>query len=138
MNVASLELCKELYELSRWDETPFYWRSDFEFCRYPDEWKHSVIYAVHKNYTLGGWIKDDTEEARIYNPAYDLGYLMRKLPEPVSLLKRDGIWECGMANPAAFGVPVNHWVIGADNDTPESVAAKLAIELFRQGVLKHE
>jgi hypothetical protein len=60
MNVASLELCRELFKLSRWDDTYWFW----------------------KNEDNQGWVKTDSRnpdwlDYRFYFPAYDLGYLLR-------------------------------------------------------------
>jgi hypothetical protein len=57
-------------------------------------------------------------------PAYDLGYLLRKLPQPYSI----------MAYSTGRLVAVQGEVT-ATADTPEDAAAKLAIELFKQGIL---
>ena len=61
MNVANLDLCKELYELSGWKATEKY------------------------HYIAGTYTDIDTVafRGRKYDgvPAYDLGYLLRKLPK---------------------------------------------------------
>jgi hypothetical protein len=111
MNVASLELCKELYELSGWDD------GDLDWWRYDDGLKKHVL--------------DIELVAGSIAPAYNLGYLMRKLPN-LSLHKEarnNGVYTCA------------YWLGGIKNlivkdDTPEDAACKLAIELFKQGVLK--
>lgn len=102
MNVASLDLCKELYELSRWDsdglDTPY---------------DVSPTGDVSRS-DMGG---DDYEII----PAYDLGYLQRKLahthpyPKEITDSRIVEIWLA---------------------EYPEDAACKLAIELFKQGVLK--
>lgn len=106
-NVASLELCKELYSLSGW-ETPYFFTEDI----------------------LG---KDrDYQHIR-----YDLGYLLRKLPT------KERTHESGYKTFSPFRlkrINKNHWEAGypklwCQSDTPEDAACKLAIELFRQGIL---
>jgi len=69
MYVASLELCKELYELSGWDDIEFQWSS---------------IDGKHWEAAVSVLFAGATEVA------YDLGYLLRKLP-PV--IQEDGIFR---------------------------------------------
>jgi len=123
-NVASLELCKELYELSGWDETEK-WHDGY--CDEPAWFYIDNITPTNKD-----------------TPAYDLGYLLRKIGDRHIRLER----------PYDSGQPVNRWgatyydgtidgyLIEAD-DTPEDAVCRLAIELIKQGVIpaggpKHE
>ena len=97
--VASRELCKELYELSGWDGT--------------DEQYHVGMAE--------------------YCPAYDLGYLLRKLPAKIpfsdgEITLRVEIWWAGGWY-AHYGI--YDWK-AAIADTPEDAACKLAIELFNR------
>ncbi|SRR5258706_5170776 len=95
MNVASLKLCKDLYELSGWSDT----------------------------------IENFRESAHLTKdrvPAYDLGYLMRKLP------RQSHVYQFG-ANEWLAYAPGSH---DHSADTPENAATKLCIELLNQGVLK--
>lgn len=103
MNVASLELCKELYELSGWDNREQY------------------------HYIDGSPV-----------PAYDFGYLLRKLPEGTTI-------RVNKRNPVKLGKnqgPYSALMYGYRGavraDTPEDCAAKLAIELLKQGVLSKQ
>lgn len=133
-DVASLELCKELYELSGWGkklgETDFYTVNargkQAAFVR-----QGQVIGEL----SLAEWKKSI--------PAYTLGYLLRKLP-----LNIEGAFK----ELNHYGTDNGYWVIqychhdlrtnvftysyGEHGDTPEDAACKLAIELFKQGVLK--
>lgn len=119
MNTASLDLCKELYELSGWEIEPL------------DE---------------NNW--DFLESA----PKYPLGYLLRKLPAKIDIndgdhiykltidRKSESVWRASyskdIANRKGRGL-VKDWKYKLiDADTPENALCKLAIELFRQGVLK--
>lgn len=123
MNVASLELCKELYEMSGWEDT-------FMMVN-----AHSGRVRVKESPYYGGEV-----------PAYDLGYLLRKLPlnipDPVD-----------STEVLALGLGTHHrdarkWCISYvnlyDRDeyydsielSPEDAAAKLAIQLFEEGILK--
>lgn len=92
MNVASKELCQELYELSGWKgELP-----------------------VH---TVG---------AKVF-PAYQLGYLLSKLNGFLPTVHQNEHQRWVAYSTPRPGV--------YEDDTPEDAAAKLAIELFKQGIL---
>lgn len=109
MNVASLSLCKALYEVSTWRGSEFWW------------------------YRVGNEWYSDAYKGEF--PAYDLGCLLRKLPGfsmnggkvGVKILDRSSqpfsIWYKGFNGSA---------------DTPEDAACKLAIELFKQKILTKE
>lgn len=134
--VASLELCKTLFELSGWDETLMHW-NDREFG-------HSGgVHGRSGNYELiTGWVEElDSEELVELYPAYDLGYLLRKLPVWTSSKEHGpleiipfvgGKWEMKYSHKT-----VKHTILG-EADTPEDAAAKLAIDLFKQGILNKE
>lgn len=113
MMVASIELCRELYELSGWDD-PHFAYEDFETL-------------------MTDWV--DTDDVV---PAYDLGYLLRKLPWNVVLENTiDGShWEIQYCNGENTGYGSDGVML--TSTTPEDAAAKLAIELFKAGVLKRE
>lgn len=118
MYTASLELCKELYELGGWDETHHRWSKD-----------------IH-----GNDVVIDTTAAGATIPAYDLGYLLRKVYTwgPVIRLEPIDLEARPDAHKNAYFV----WVLQHDidirvwADTPENAACRVAIELFKQGVLK--
>lgn len=90
-------------------------------------------------FELSGWKSELITDKRLLDkskysivPSYDLGYLLRKLPlkhgnETLSLVHDDDPnrqpWECGFSD------------LFVNADTPEDAACKLAIELFKQGVL---
>jgi hypothetical protein len=118
MNVASLELCKELYELSGWNTDLAFWSNET-----PDGWE--VVFELHAG--------DE------FFPAYDLGYLLRKLPHEIEVDGVPGYYlrieaPCRGGNQWMFNYshmkPIETW-----NESPEDAACKLAIELFKQGVL---
>lgn len=100
MDVASLELCRELYELSGWSDTDFIWETDGE-----------VDFFTH----------EDTAHHTFLVSAYDLGYLLRKLQPVLHMIERTD-----------FAVMLHNIPWRLD---PENAAARLAIELFKQGVL---
>lgn len=141
MNVASLELCKELYELSGW-KTEMYWVPDVLNTN-PD--------TTEPSHTVIEWSKltsrfnpDRVMQISLSAPAYDLGYLLRRLSDQEDLANLS-LHRCehqdGSRN---WGIEVTnlHDVFGDKKfsyaDTPEDAAAKLAIELFKQGILTKE
>lgn len=130
MTTASLELCKELYGLSGRGK-------DGKFNFY--------------------WLEEDGKATITRNrgqtPAYDLGYLLRKLP----ISTDGGKWKLAIYKAHHNGknsdwytfayVHINDMglIMPTSNirslhlveaDTPEDAACKLAIELFKQGVLQ--
>jgi hypothetical protein len=126
MNVASLELCKELHETSRW-ELPT--SSEFHWVETADGDQQLWARRYHEIW--------DEEVGRF--PAYDLSYLLRKLPPQI-----DGIYDL-IVSPGITG----SWLVcycepdGLTQydqvaDTPEDAATMLAIELFKQGLLTRD
>jgi hypothetical protein len=119
-NVANLELCKELYALSGWgDDQSFMWGL--------------VSESIHV-------LEPEDVEAKRAVPAYDLGYLLRKLPETleqdnypvVSRYFRVG-WSAYYEASNEYE-PTERWYL-VEADTPEDATCKLAIELFKEGIL---
>jgi hypothetical protein len=133
MNTASLELCTELYERSGW--------------RY-DAGKNGWWYT---NSRPDGELDTLALATSVSNsvPAYDLGYLLRKLPPYVDSKEYPGkpaYLDMGLRD---NGPPWFVWYValseidvisdfGVCAETPEDAAAKLCIELFKQGVLTSE
>jgi hypothetical protein len=110
MNVTSLEVSKELFELSGWKDT--------------------------SHHDVSGWINAKTP---VYG--YSLGYLLRKLPPIVDdnfitlgALDSNYRWvSCYQEVPNEnIDPPATYMQF---SETPEDAAAKLAIELFKQGIL---
>lgn len=116
MNVASLDNCKQLFELSGWKDTGngFGW----------------IKGAGNELYLVS--IRND-EEIKI--PAYSLGYLLRKLPATSKIINvsTDKAQIYGALFYDQHGEK-SRFELAAD--TPEDAACKLAIELIKQGVLK--
>jgi hypothetical protein len=106
MNVASLAVSEELYKLSKWIDTDARW--------YEDDG-----YFVTTDKPNGLWV-----------PAYDLGYLIRKLPK-----EADGSHWVLAPTTDGWGMGYLKTELVASADTPQEVACKLAIALFKQGVL---
>jgi hypothetical protein len=137
MHVASLELSKELYELSGWEETHLY------------HTKRRTVKPEHhgKEYFIVE-LKHKTSEPMDRTPAYDLGYLLRKLPGNSwagycgeGTEDNSGIFKRSYAEAYTY-----KWEPGGDifrlaetmADIPENATCKLAIELFKIGVLTKE
>lgn len=125
MNVASKELCQELYELSGW-KTP-------EYGYDGDRAINIDVYVLKKRGLFDGF------------PAYDLGYLLRKLPPNLSdkdELRRslclyranDQRWIAKYGGTRMY----KDAVIGGSEISPENATTKLAIELFKQKILIKE
>ncbi len=118
MHVASLENSKKLYELSGWDTLVKWVVKDNGL----GDLTTGVIHFSHREYTEVVGTADES------CPAYDLGYLLRKLPGFVDMAHKEG-FEWRIAHEESSGIYA---------DTPEDAACKLAIELFNQGVLQKE
>jgi hypothetical protein len=104
---------------------------------------------------LSGWkneeqpIHPDWDSFTDLVPAYDLGYLLRKLP-PVLKEDGDNFHLCIMANATSnigkwfadyLNIKRKQWLldskeVDSNADNPTDAACKLAIELFKQGILK--
>src|SRR5215207_3785207 len=67
-------------------------------------------------------------------PVYSLGYLLRELPNQSYVQKQLGWWlaDCKIGGQRLNG-EYGYW---AEANNPEDAACKLAIELFRQGILQ--
>lgn len=104
MNVASLDNCKRLYDVSKWGETATYWN------------------ILNDNPTL----KLNPSFDNPSYPAYDLGYLIRKLPIQTRLYQTRKGWTIGRYGFRSIST----------EKTPEDAACLLAILLFEEGILK--
>lgn len=107
MNVASLELCKELYELTGWG------------------WGE-----------LESYYDKDPVFPTVVCPKYNLDYLLRKLPRhnhgylTLTVTGAGEMWAAGYWDDSE-----NRLIVKRLGDTPEDAAAKLAIGLIKQGIL---
>jgi len=118
MNVARLDLSKELYTLSGWEQALY---------------EHELLNGEYYTTTLP--IKDMEHGSRnTYIPAYDLGYLVRKLQTTMDYLRASTV--------SKQWVVKGPWSDDEDSliyaDTPEDAACILAIRLFKEGILKRE
>lgn len=118
MNTASIELCRELYELAGWHDT---------------YWNYSRSSGTDGPFRLGHKGSIETREVKERYPAYELGFLQRKLPYGFTIVTRfnEG-WLASWAKTADADD------YATEADTPENAVCELAIELFKQGVLKKE
>ena len=82
MNVTSLELCKELYEVSGWKDAPFVHRLAVKRGN-----SVPTSEGVGLN-VMADWLfePDITGTPPQYARAYDLGYLLRKLPRTLLVI----------------------------------------------------
>lgn len=137
MNTASLELCKELFELSGWDSTDWRWYKTPKLIRKGSSPEHDYSYWVIKQAGYRGKTAD-------WVNAYDLGYLLRELPADgttsITIFKKTSIFKDGVHT--NYEAIYKYEVLGdltstwERADTPEDAACKLAIELIKQGVIK--
>lgn len=120
MNVASLNICKELYELSGWTWTEKCWET-----RTNQGWNINLRPYADSSQNDG---------LSRYYPAYDLGYLLRKLPVVTEVHKYSDHFHARYVNvKRLIDEPIE-----INSGTPEDATAKLAIELFKQGILTKE
>lgn len=147
MNTTSLEISKRLYELSGWMGTYCCWDKTPD----KDDWHVRQLVTINPPETNGKY------------PAYDLGYILRKLPHHLYI--EDGTkytfeYSVGAERTHDIGgqyqLELEKW---EDNDyalrymchsngigtypksathadTPEDAVGLLAIKLFEEGVLK--
>lgn len=127
MNVASLDLCKELFVLAGWSDTDFDYNEEGKLE--PCSW---LVYNTHPMF-------DDEEQ---HTPAYDLGYLLRKLPNDASyrtdMARDNDCWAAYLWGPSKFetlGSRNKQVIARGVSESPEDAVTKLAIELFNLGVL---
>lgn len=119
MQVASLELCRALFELSRWKGGSF--AEYLDYCYQGGELRRSV----EAEYWVDNMI-----------PAYGLSYLLRKL-EAIDDGFRYAVFTQNDWQPAWHANRTNATNVMQQTEaaTPEDAAAKLCIELIKQGVI---
>jgi hypothetical protein len=121
MHVACLDVCRELYELSGWEYSRAWFNQKQPWVS--DYFDHNPPFIC---------------------PAYDIGYLVRNLPHHRA--SRTGAMldlHLSTVDPGpgwrAEYMPANYAVLESgltgEADTLEDAVAKLAIELFKQGIL---
>lgn len=142
MNVASLELCKELDRLTGWNDTEKVWRDHLPLN------KGAVMSRLDMeadNFRF----RADTEPNRRFREenkfyaAYDLGYLLRKLPARIGRTElhvvndgdTDYCWTVGYMMSGSLEDQLIWSIHTAVDDTPENAACKLVIELIEEGAI---
>ena len=110
MNVANFELCQQLYDLSGW-------------LTGIDGNCYVSLTGERKSFEVRP-LRDTGNDSIQVCPAYDLGYLLRRLPVGNVLTSFEGKWMAS-SSPKVTTAAI-----------PEDAAAKLAIELFKEGILK--
>ena len=123
MTTAYSELCKELYDLSGWSDTHY-----------------SYGYMEGKSSVVG--MRGAAHAFDDPSPVYGLGYLLRKLP-PYLPHTRSYLTLSQYSLPPKSEEVIG-WIASYGHhamrlrmvgDTPEHAACKLAIELFKLGIL---
>ena len=109
--VASLELSKDLFELTGWDDTVLVYSEEFEDIDEVNEYRLRENIGIFPNPIV---------------PAYDLGFLIRKFPPRIMLIKTETNYMAVHALNGANGTA----------DTPENACAKLLIYLIKEKVIK--
>jgi hypothetical protein len=128
VDVASVDLCRELWELSGWgtEATAFHW------------------YKQHgeADYTLVSSDEAEFYQSDSYFPAYTLGFMLRKLQLPYvtvlvgTLGRRSKLYSASYI-PDQLG-EYDPATMYRKADTPENALCQLAIQLFRQNILKRD
>jgi hypothetical protein len=130
MNTASFELCKELYEVSGWD----YLELDpyREWSQQWSKWHGQEKYEPFTHARLHGNVL-----AQPLCPAYDLGYLIRKVGSGGGVISNSDTYTARRPNNYGAGENTDplHGRIGWDAVTPEDAMCMMIIELFAHGIL---
>lgn len=140
MNVASLENCKTLYELSGWDDTLL---KHVVGERHASDFESPIGLTTVYNKTVGVYGNEvGCDECEgVYGtetiPAYGAGYLLRKLPDPQLETTVYNRWHCKWFKRTTKGL-TGPMLESGFADTPEDALCLLAIELFKQGILSPE
>lgn len=133
MKVASLENCKRLYELSGWDNSMLWYYQDYS----------QVLVLAAKLIHEGDFIPSHK-----ICPAYDLGYLLRKLPAKIDddrysdergslgLWPVGDKWSLGYTDYEGLVTDETGETLDITSDTPEDAACLLAIKLFEENILR--
>jgi hypothetical protein len=130
VNYARIELCRDLYGLSGWDADGYVWygtpTGNYEVG------SENEIHMLKER-------PDATEFIFFDVPAYDLGFLLRMLPTQMPegdyLALQPWVDDEWCIGYFAYGEPS---LYSNSADTPEDAACKLAIELFKRGILSRD
>lgn len=136
MNVASEDLSRELHELSGWDDTLYfrYERTDPN-STVPLKLIGNGNMGMTVNNASTGFTVDKYDQLV---PAYDLGFLLRRLPLQTRLTRGARGYSALYSN--AYTRMPDETPVSAQGkaDTPEDAVAKLCIALFKAGLLKQQ
>lgn len=134
-SVASLKLCKKLYELSGWRTCDFIW-IDLNDSQPFEMYAKSFPSISTNDYRDLGEIETD------WLPAYDLEYILKKLPHigddddwAIHLWQDDDEWYCGYYN---RHMDSDLQTESTCHKNPADAACELAINLFERHVLIKE
>ena len=127
MNVASLELCKELYQASGWEGTDWRWYKTPKLIYKGGSPEHDYSYWKIKPVSYRGRASD-------YVNAYDAGYLLRKLQQQSVKLNSngngEGVWYTLAQQQGS------QWVDCSAGYTPEDALVSLCLQLLKRGFLE--
>jgi hypothetical protein len=128
MHIASLELSKQLFEVSGWGKPTFDGSGETAFVYYSNADEINDDFANYRPMVIE---KDGNV------PAYDLGFLLRKLPKGVTTKYANGTYykQVKLEHIKTRWCAYYSSRLSSIADTPEDCAVKLAIELFKQGIL---
>lgn len=123
MRVASIELCEELYNLSQWGK-------EVDGLSAFDKETGEIYQTMNVIEDGDGYLRES------FVPAYDLGYLLRKLPNGPCIVKQDMdlALTMGLSNTASNMSFYLQLVVFRLPDTNQKTLSVLFIELFKQGV----
>lgn len=132
MLTTSLEISKRLYELSDWEGTSYQYTADLKGHFHDDT--RAECRSCEFEFGAGG---------RPYYPAYDLGYLLRKLQKE-TWIDLEIICDFHTNNPYIVKVVEYDAIDGSHTikydigrtETLEEAIGLLAIKLFEEGALK--
>jgi hypothetical protein len=136
--VASVKLCEQLFRLSKWDSSLA--GGNHRWCLLPN----------------GNWETLRLSDAEAYQPsfkkewfdgfpAYDLGFLITKMPKYLHhdgddlrlTLSPQGFGDMGLRDWCATYKDIHEEIPFLElGETPEDAVCLLAIELLKQGVIK--
>jgi hypothetical protein len=130
MNVANIELCKELYDLSGWTNPK---PGVFEIEK---AWRPTPL-SSGDNYRLINIGPNTPEDI----PAYSLGFLLRKLPSSGSVEFYKRVYDEETKTytwGVEWGLHQGNTEFVDDAQTPEDAVVLLILELFKQGMFPTE
>lgn len=129
MNVARLELCKKLDELTdyRWrNETQYRWLCLPKLIHKGSSPQQDFSSWQVKHISYRGQYRID------WYAAYDLGYLLRKLPDGTQLNKTSVTYSAS----GIYSIDTKPVSFHFGADIPEDAICELCIKLISEGIIK--